>query len=420
MKNIIKFDMKAPPIKQRRYLTPLAWLLSFPEITQRKLKVNKYNMKGLKPPYLLLSNHMAFVDFKVATKAIFPYRANYVVAIDGFLINEWLLRNVGCICKRKFTNDLQLIKHMRYAIEKNKSILALYPEARYSLCGTTSILPESLGKVAKLLNVPVVMLNMHGNYLSQPFWNLEKRKVRLEADMTQILTQDDLQNLPISKINETINKAFIYDEYKWQKENNIKITFKNRAKGLHKILYQCPHCLKEFEMDSDLDQIWCNHCHKRWQMTELGELKALNSDTEFSHIPDWFEFQRANVREEILAGKYFFKDQVIVDSLPNAKAFIRLGEATLTHSMNGFTLEGEFDGEKLYLEKLPLSQYSVHIEYDYQGKGDCIDLSTLEDTYYLYPKNYNNIVTKIHFATEELYKIKYQELTDSKKLKQEE
>ena len=30
--------------------------------------------------------------------------------------------------------------------------------------------------------------------------------------------------------------------------------------------------------------------------------------------------------------------------------------------------------------------YSVHIEYEYNNKGDCVDLSTLEDTYYIYFK----------------------------------
>ena len=60
-------------------------------------------MDGLKPPYLLLCTHHAFIDFKVQTRAIFPHPATYVVALDGFIGKEWLLRNVGGIGKRKFT-----------------------------------------------------------------------------------------------------------------------------------------------------------------------------------------------------------------------------------------------------------------------------------------------------------------------------
>jgi hypothetical protein len=47
--------------------------------------------------------------------------------------------------------------------------------------------------------------------------------------------------------------------------------------------------------------------------------------------------------------------------------------------------------------------YSCHIEFDYFGKGDCIDLSTLDDTYYLFPQGSNFSVTKIALATEELF-----------------
>lgn len=409
MKEIQKFDMLKKPLRQRFFWTLLAWLLSYPETKKRNLKITKVGMEGLKPPFLFLSNHMAFVDFKVATRALFPFGANYVVAIDGFLINEWLLRQVGCICKRKFTDDLLLIRHMKYSLETNKAALALYPEARYSYCGTTSVLPESLGKLIKMYKVPVVTFIQHGNYLSQPQWNLSQRECPLEVTMTKVLSPEQIEKTSVPEINRIINEAFRYDEYRWQKENNIVIDFPDRAKGLHRILYQCPHCLAESMMDSDKDELWCESCHKHWRMSVLGELQAVVGKTEFSHIPDWFEWQRAQVRKQVREEKYFFKDQVIVDSLPNAKGYIRLGEATLTHTVEGFILEKESEGESLRLEKKPLSLYSLHIEYDYKGKGDCIDLSTLEDTFYIYPITRKNVVTKLQFAVEEIYQLKQEE-----------
>ncbi len=58
------------------------------------------------------------------------------------------------------------------------------------------------------------------------------------------------------------------------------------------------------------------------------------------HIPDWYEFEREHVRREIEAGTYGFSTQAMVDSLPNAVGYIRLGTAQLTHGMDGFRLEG--------------------------------------------------------------------------------
>ena len=126
-KESIKFDMEKKPERQQLFLKPVTWALSFPAVWMRGLKLNKVNMEGLKPPYLLLCTHMAFLDFKVTTAAIFPHRANYVVAIDGYIGREWLMRKVGCICKRKFTNDITLIRHIRHVIEKNKDIGVIYP-----------------------------------------------------------------------------------------------------------------------------------------------------------------------------------------------------------------------------------------------------------------------------------------------------
>ncbi len=406
--NFERFDMKAPPIRTKWYLRPLTYILSAPDVAKHKCKITKINTEGLKPPFVLLCNHNAFMDFKVATKAIYPRRANYVVAIDGFIGREKLLRDVGCICKRKFTNDTTLVKQLIQTI-KNGDIAVIYPEARYSLCGTTAVLPESLGKLCKLLKVPVVTLICHGHHVNSPFWNLHDRGVKpTEAEFTQLFDAESLKNATVEEINKKIVEAFQYDDFAWQKERGIKITFKGRAEGLHKVLYQCASCKTEYKMSSSGTILKCEACGKEWEMTELGELKALSGETEFSHIPDWYEWERANVKSEVEAGTYSTGElPVRVDSLPNAKKYIPIGEGTMIHDMNGFRVKvTDPDGDVHEMEKNVPSLYSCHIEYEYLGKfGDCVDLNTLKDTWYIYPdpKKCEFAVTKMALATEELY-----------------
>lgn len=400
-----RFDFSRKPKRQHLCLLPLAWLLSYPSVWKHRAKINRVNMEGLKPPYLLLCNHNAFMDFKVTTAAIFPSRANYVVAIDGYIKREWLMRSMGCVCKRKFTNDATMVRHLHHVVE-NGDIVALYPEARYSLCGTNAVLPESLGKLAKFLKVPVVTLIMHGHHINSPFWNLSERGNRTEATLSQIITAEEIKTLSYTEINQRINDKFNYDDFAWQKSNQIKITYKNRAKGLHKVLYQCPHCMAEYHMMSDGNRIWCNDCKKQWIMSEYGELSSPDGGTEFTHIPDWYEWERSQVRKEVEEERYFFSGPVSVMSLPNSKGFIPLGEGVLTHNSNGFLLTGVHNGQPYKLEKSVHSLYSCHIEYDYLGKyGDCIDLNTLSDTYYISPHDCEFSVTKMALATEELYNL---------------
>ena len=47
--------------------------------------------------------------------------------------------------------------------------------------------------------------------------------------------------------------------------------------------------------------------------------------------------------------------------------------------------------------------YSCHVEYNFFDRGDAIDIATKDNTYFMYPKTARNAMTKIHFATEELY-----------------
>lgn len=403
---IRRFDMQRPPVPTKWYLRPLTWALSAPAVARHRTQIRRVGMENVKPPYVLLCNHNAFLDFKVATVAMFPHRANYVVAIDGFIGREQLLRDVGCICKRKFTNDITLIRQLRRVIQ-NGDIAAIYPEARYSLCGTTAVLPASLGKLCRLLNVPVVTLICRGHHVNSPFWNLHERDVApTEADMTLLFTPEELQALSVDEINRRIVDAFQYDDFAWQKERRIRTPYERRAEGLHKVLYKCPACGAEFRMTSQGARLRCEACGKSWLMSELGELAAEQGETEFSHIPDWYEWERRCVRQEVEAGTYSTGElPVRVDSLPNADRFLPLGEGVMVHDMNGFTVRGVTqEGQPFEMVKTVPTLYSCHIEYEYLGKfGDCVDLNTLEDTWYIYPHDCDFSVTKMALATEELY-----------------
>lgn len=142
-------------------------------------------------------------------------------------------------------------------------------------------------------------------------------------------------------------------------------------------------------------------------MDELGELHCLNGEETFTHVPDWYRWERENVRREVREGKYRFEDTVRLEHLDNCHiGFRKIGEVKLTHDENGFVVEGRLDnGEDFSLRRSVQSMYSCHIEYDFHGRGDGIDLATIRDTYFVFPLTARNVLTKIHFATEELYRL---------------
>ena len=405
-KNKRRYKTAKYPIRQPRIITGLIWLLSKCALIGKKYRVEKVNMDGLKPPYMMLSNHMYFIDFELAAMGTGLDRINNVVSIDGYYRRPWLMELIGAICTRKFTMDLHLVKSINKVLKRG-DVLSMYPEARYTPSGTTSFLPESLAKLIKMNKVPVVVVIHHGNHLHSPFWNFrKKRKVPMHTVMTQVLTAEQVKSMSVAEIDAAIRQAFIYDDYRYQKENGILITEPFRAEGLHKVLYQCPHCMTESKMDSAGAELFCTACGKRWTWHEDGRLEAQDGETEFDHIPDWYEWEREQVRTQIENGTYHFSDDVDVYSMPRCWKFEKLGNAKLTHDPeNGFVLEGHYRGEDYRIQRVPTQTNSLHIEYDYCyiKPFDCVDISTENDSFYCYPTQ-ENVVTKLAFATEELYK----------------
>lgn len=402
-----RFDLLKDPIPVKWYLRPIVWLLSFPVFWAHRSKIDKKGMKGVDAPYILLCNHNAFYDFMVATVATFPHQAYYIVAVDGFIGREWLMRGVGCIGKRKFTNDISLIRHLKAVLDRGK-IVAFYPEARYSLCGTNAVLPESLGKMVKIFKQPVATLITHGHHIDAPFWkgvNPKSRMLKTTSEMKVILSKEDIERMTVDEINAKINEEFVYDDFQWQKDNKVKVKNKKRAEGLEHVLYKCPECGAEYRMSTKGSVITCGHCCHEWEMDIYGELHSLTGETKFPHIPDWFEWERECVKKEIDEGGYSLDVPCKIKSLPNAKGFINVGDGQIRHDEKGFHLASEWHGTKWVLDIPTSALYSVHIEYNYKVEHrDCIDLSTLQDTFFVYPKGTDFSVTKVAIATEELFK----------------
>ena len=405
-KNKKRYNTAHYPIRQPRFIVWLIRVLSRLTLPKVPWKVEKINMEELKAPYFLLSNHMYFIDFKLLAMGTGKQRINNVVNIDGYYRRPWLMELIGAIGTRKFTTDLHMVKSINQVLKRG-DVLSMYPEARYSPCGTLSYLPEALGKLVKMNKVPVVAVVHHGNHLHSPFWNFRnKRKVPLHTTMTQILTAEQVKAMSVDEINAVIRQAMWYDEYQYQKDNGIRITEPFRAEGLHKVLYQCPACGKEHEMGSEGAELFCRACGKRWLWQEDGYLKALSGETEFDHIPDWFAWERTQVEAQIADGTYRFEDEVEVFSLPRCWKFEKLGKAKLRHTIEeGWVLEGHYRGEDYRIHRNPLQTNSLHIEYDYCyiRPEDCVDISTENDSFYCYPLTRTDVVTKLAFATEILY-----------------
>ena len=408
------FDRVKIPPKQNLFAMPFIWLGCYLITWKAGLKIVKSEKRGIKPPFLVLGTHHSFTDFYVTPLALFPHRANYVSELEGFeYYGEWLYRQIGCLGTRKFVDDLSLIKNIKNVMER-KGILVFYPEARYANVGTGSKLPKSVAKLVKMLKVPVVTLNMKGNYLQSPIWNLTKRKeVKLHTEMKYALTKQEVSEFSVDEIYKKLSELLSYDEYAWQREQKMAVTYKKRAEGLHLPLYQCRCCKVEFQMDSKENKLFCRNCGVEYEMDNYGTLRR---EKEERYIPDWYEWQRKQVKAEINSHTYSLDCKVEVYALPNAKNFIFCGVGHLIHDLDGYqlTFHNYLTGKVETLIWTPAQCYSVHTEYNYRNKGQCITLSTLDDSFFLFPMEEGFNATKIQFATEYMYELHEEKIREEK------
>ena len=401
-----RFDMNRKPNKPRLYLRLAEYIAApfYMMISNAHVKTEKA-VKKLKGPFLILGSHAAFMDFPQLVTGLMPKVTGWVMSVEEFRRGDWLMYGIGGIPKRKFTHDIVTAKHILYYLKTHKYPVAIYPEARFSLVGTNERLDDGLGKLCKHAKVPVVLFKAYGNFINSPQWSKHPyRKIRQDAEISLLLTPEEMENMTAEEIQTKIERAFERDEYKWQAENNLHTKCKQRADGLYRILYKCPACNAEFKTKSAGTKLWCEACGATWEMDTLSRLHGVNTDKGFSHIPDWYNWEREEVRKEVVAGTYHFEDDVRVEDYYSTKVgFLDVGNAHVVHDENGFTFKGEVKGKPFELNKPVSSMYSVHIEYDFLKRGDCFDIATEETSYFMFLKNAENYLTKLHFATEELY-----------------
>ena len=394
------------PMKQHLFFRLILRIASSFDLWATHFKCHKIGMEklGKKEPCLVLMNHSSFIDLEIVSTVLFPRRFNIVTTSDAFVGLNWILRLIGCIPTKKFIADTNLIRDMIYAVKELKSSVVMYPEASYSFDGTATPLPDSIGRLVKMLGVPVISIHTYGAFTRDPLYNgLRKRKVDVSADMKYLLSSQEIAEKTAAEIQEIVQTEFTFDNFKWQQDNQISIQEDFRAEGLERVLYKCPQCLAEGEMLGEGSTLSCKHCGKQYELTEYGYMKANQGETEYEHIPDWYYWERTCVRKELEEDTYLLQVPVDICMMVNTKSIYRVGEGVLKHTKDGFHLSG-CDGKLDYYQK-PLSSYSLYSDYFWYEIGDVICVGDANVLYYCFPKDCGDVVAKTRLATEELYKM---------------
>ena len=399
------------PKKPSILFRTLMRVVSIPDLIATRFKFEKIGMEKLEKdePAFMLMNHSSFIDLEIAATVVYPKPFNIVATTDAFFGKDWLMRQIGCIPTKKFCTDTTLVRDILHAVKKLRSNVIMFPEAGYTFDGTTTTLSDTLGKCVKMLGIPLVMIKTYGAFSRDPLYNnLQKRKVKVSATVEYLLSKEQIAEMSPEEIQAVIDEQFTFDSFKWQKENHVRIPESFRADGLERILYKCPQCGKESTMLGKGIEINCSACGASYELSEYGELIAKeNTEESFTHVPDWYKWEREEVKKEIESGEYGLDTPVDIWISVDTKGVYGVGSGRLIHTTEGFKLTSD-DGEINYEQK-PLHSHSICSDFNFYERGDIIALSGTECIYYCFPKDQKNPVAKARLAAEEIYKIAHKE-----------
>ena len=358
-------------------------------------------------PCLILMNHSSFTDMKLAYGIFYPRSLGIITTVDGMCgILGKLMHFLGCVPTHKFVSDVTLIRDMEYMLKENRTSVLMYPEASYSFDGRATTLPRKLGVLMKKLGVPVVTVITQGAFARDPLYNmLQIRKVKVSAHVKCLATAEEIREKTVAELDALLDEAFSFDNFAWQRDNKVSIDVPFRADGLHRILYKCPHCGAEGKTEGKGIHLTCKACGKKWEMDEFGQLAALEGETEFSHIPDWYSWERSCVRKELEEGTYLLDEDVDIAVQVNLDGICMIGRGHLRHDQEGFHLTSD-DG-KLDYRQSPVASHTLYADYYWYELGDIIGIGNNEFSYFCFPDP-SVPVSKARLATEELYKLKKQ------------
>ena len=407
------------PKKPSFFFRTLMRIVSMPDLIATRFKFEKIGMDRLEKgePAFYLMNHSSFIDLEIAATVLYPKPFNIVATTDAFFGKEWLMRKIGCIPTKKFSSDTTLVRDVIHAVKKLKSNVIMFPEAGYTLDGTATTLSDSIGKCVKMLGVPLVMIKTYGAFSRDPLYNnLQRRRVKVSASVEYLLSKEEIAEMPAEEITKIVFERFNIDGFKWQKENGVRITEDFRADGLERVLYKCPKCKKEGKMLGKGIHVSCLECGAEYELDEYGELISTKGESDFTHVPDWYKWERDEVRREIESGEYRLDIPVDLWISTDTSGVYGVGEGRLVHTADGFRLTGA-DGEIDYEHK-PLASHTICADFNFYERGDVIALSGPDCIYYCFPKERTTPVAKARLAHEEIYKIAYEECKNRRNCKE--
>jgi len=316
-----------------------------------RLEVERGNYKLPKGSFLVISNHVSFMDFLLVMLAIYPHRLNAVAAQKFFFYRplDKLLPMMGCIPKNLFDPDIRSIKGIMSVIRRGDRIL-LFPEGRCAVAGSYMGMHKSTGKLVKNLGVPVVSCHIEGADACMPLWRKGVRLGRERVTITGLFSAEETQSLSVDEINEAIDARLSGLDTPRPERPFRVIKARKLAEGLQNLLYYCPKCERELTLETKGNMIICKACGNAVSMDRAAKLTPAPGCIAPESVQDWYCEQARHEASYLSEQMEPISVQVTVRMKEGSiNGLTPCGKGELKLKPDGWHYDGELSGDTVNL-----------------------------------------------------------------------
>lgn len=275
------------------YIRFLTFMVFF--VFTRYFRVKKklpVEVRKLKPPFLILSNHVGYWDPFIVGHPL-PYFTHFVSSDAAFrnTLLRFFLTRLGTIPKKKNMRDTKVIRDIKAVMDQGENV-GIFPEAVRNWAGSSFAMDPSIIKLIRFLDVPVVVATLKGMNLFNPRWSKKLRRTRLEVEYKLLFQPESYATLGEDDLYRQLSDAIRYDEVDHQRKFMHKIYSNKRAEHINHALYVCPECHAIDSFRANKNAFSCNECGYDIHIDSYGFFQRISAGKlYFDNIRDWYNWE---------------------------------------------------------------------------------------------------------------------------------
>ncbi len=343
----------------------------------RHIDPRKYKNK----PVIIVVNHASRFDFAFVQGAMGKRRINFVAAEEEFHRTKFktvfaLGKNIP---KKSFVPDTTVIRGMSAILRKTKNgCVAIFPCGLSTVSGAQQPSAVGTGKMIKHFGVHVLAVRIHGAYLVCPKFDLKERYGKVEVELDELFTPEQIEKLPAEEIERKVDEAIFTDDYAWNETRQYSYKRKDGkfAENLEQVLYKCPKCGTEMQMEGRGTVIKCKACGNGATLDGKYNLQPIGDSIIPYNPREWYDWERREMRRAVEADpNYCLEEHVTLGVQPeygyvgkNLVAYT-VGEGTLRLDCEGLTYKGTRDNKsfEVFIPRDSISTTIINVDGSFFG-----------------------------------------------------